>query len=387
MIAEKLKTYFEVVKTSSLFKDFYNDKSSAAQALPIEKDTLRKVLHRNFDLQKENRGVYLVRSGGSSAEPLIFPVDIQENLYQRELLAKALVEYDMITPKTIALNLFSYKDMYRSAGILDDILERCNATTISLSASSSFEIMYHTATQFKANLVMGTPTKIAQLAAYILKHKLTLKVDKIIYGGEFLLDSHARLFAKVFGTPQIYSLYGSAETGIWAWGSYTKGEMCFELLEDIIVEIEKADTNGNGRIIVTNLLRKRFPVFRYLMGDIGRIENKNGKRILVLKSRDTTSFSIDSEAYFLSEFNWLYDYVDRFQIQLKLHPPKQGALQFLLISENLPEKKRKEIKEKLAAIFKFDVMEVLLTIQFVNENELYMNPTSSKTPIIVDFRA
>ncbi|CAM1345033.1 phenylacetate--CoA ligase family protein [Tenacibaculum amylolyticum] len=386
MIAEKLKTHFEVVKTSSLFKDFYSDQSSATHVLPIAKDTLRKVLHSNFDLQKENKGVYLVRSGGSSAKPLIFPVDIQENLYQRELLANALVKYGMVTPTTIALNLFSYKDMYRSAGILDDILERCNATTISLSASSSFEIMYHTATEFKANLAMGTPTKIAQLATYVLKHKLTLKIDKIIYGGEFLLDSHARLFKKVFGTTQIYSLYGSAETGIWAWGNYGRGEICFELLDDIIVEIENADINGNGRVIVTNLLRKRFPVFRYLMGDIGRIENKDGKRILILTSRDTTSFSIDSEAYFLNEFNWLYDYVDRFQIQLSLHPPQQGAIQFLLISEKISEKKREEVKEKLDAIFKFDVMQVLLTIQFVDETELYMNPTSSKTPIIVDFR-
>ncbi|WP_299104955.1 hypothetical protein [uncultured Tenacibaculum sp.] len=385
MELEKLKQHFTLVKNSSLFKEFYKNEEESS-VLPLEKHVLRKVLKDNFSLQKESKGVYLVRSGGSSSKPLIFPVDIKENLYQRSLLAKELVKYGMFSSKTIALNLFSYKGMYRTAAILDDILERCDATTISLGASSSFELVYNTAKQFKATILMGTPSKLVLFANYLMENNLELEVNNLMYAGEFLLKSHAELLKKVFRAQKIYSLYGSAETGIWGWSTYSEITTSYEILDDIVVEIEKPDKEGNGTLVVTNLLRKRFPVFRYLMGDIGKLIYEEGKRVLVLKSRESKSFSIDSEAYFLNDFDWLYEEINRYQIQLRNTSDVAIEIEFLLVEAPSKMIDKNQIRKKLQAIFQIKTPNITLTINAVKESDLYVNNTTSKTPLIVDFR-
>jgi phenylacetate-CoA ligase len=331
-----------------------------------------------------------VRSGGSSTKPLIFPVDIQENLYQRKLLAIELVKYGMFSSTTIAINLFSYKGMYRTAAIVDDVLEKCNATTISLGASSSFELAYNSAIQFKGNMLMGTPSKLTLFANYIIDNNLILKVDNLMYAGEFLLASQVKLLKKAFNIKKIYSLYGSAETGIWGWSTYSEKETSFGVLDDIIIEIDKKNEKGDGAIVVTNLLRKRFPVFRYLMGDVGCLNYVNNKRVLTLKSRESKSFSVDSESYFLDDFDWLYKIVDRFQIQISLISPVETDITFLLIKENQPineeNKKLNKIRNELIQIFDVNAEIITLSLNFVEESALYMNNTTSKTPTFVDFR-
>ena len=148
--------HFKIVKESSLFKEYYAHVSEESNIPVIDKHDLSTILNERFDLQAESKGVYLVRSGGSSAKPLIYPVDIKENLYQRELLAIELLKYGLFTPKTIALNLFSYSDMYRSAAIMDDLMERCDATTIPVGSKSRSDLMYNLALKFKANMIIGT---------------------------------------------------------------------------------------------------------------------------------------------------------------------------------------------------------------------------------------
>jgi phenylacetate-CoA ligase len=239
MVTEKLTSHFTIVKKSELFKEHYKNVNKISEIVPLEKNELREVLKKHFNLQKESKGVYLVRSGGSSTKPLIFPVDIQENLYQRKLLAIELVKYGMFSSKTIAINLFSYKGMYRTAAIVDDILEKCDATTISLGAASSFELVFNSATQFKANMLMGTPSKLTLLAKYIIDNNLNLAIENIMYAGEFLLASQAKLLKKAFKNKKIYSLYGSAETGIWGWSTYSEKETSFEVLDAVIIEIDK----------------------------------------------------------------------------------------------------------------------------------------------------
>lgn len=391
MINKRLQDHFSIVKESPLFKKHYQNLDSETQLPPMEKHTLRNVLNTEFDLQKESKGVYLVRSGGSTDKPLVFPVDIEENLYQRELLAAKLIQNGMFTSKTIALNLFSYCDMYRSAGILDDILERCQATTIPLGSKSSFEFIYTTCNSFKPNILIGTPSVLSLFANHLLKNNLTVNVDNLMFAGEYVLDSQVKLFQKIFNTQCIYSLYGSAETGIWGWSTYSENSASFEILEDIIVEIENPDAEGNGMIVVTNLLRKRFPVFRYIMGDIGRLEHKKNKQILTLKSREPKSFAIEANSYFLNDFDGLLDIIDRFQIQLSLLSPVLTNLKFLILKTDCEENQTdmivNQVIDSLHQILDMSPKYLNLEVEFVSESGLYSDPTTSKTPLIKDFRA
>ena len=285
-----LEKYFSQIKNSIIYSSFYADVNDYKKAPVLYKEKLRELLDTNFDLQKEKKGVYLVRSGGSTQKPLVFPVDIKENLTQRKLLSKQLKKSKIFTKKTIALNLFSYRDMYRTAAILDDILEHTESTTLALNSSASFELMHATVNEFKPNIILGTPSKLTLFANYLLENKKSTNITNVLFGGEYLQPSQQELFFKAFNTTQIYSLYGSAETGIWAWAKYSKKNIQFQFLKEINIEVLNPDEDGFGPIVVSNILRKRFPIFRYNMGDIGKVIVENNTPFLILKFREIKSF-------------------------------------------------------------------------------------------------
>jgi len=391
MANKKLEAYFSIVKNANTYASFYNGIDDYRDAPILYKDKLRELLDRNFDIQKEEKGVYLVRSGGSTQKPLVFPVDIKENLEQRALLAQQLIKKGVLPPKTIALNLFSYRDMYRTAAILDDILERADTTTLALSSSASFELIYQTITQYNPSLILGTPSKLTLFANYLLENKKSISIKNLMFGGEYLQPSQQKLFSTIFNTDHIYSLYGSAETGIWAWADYSEKEIAFHFLKALSIEISNPDKNGYGAVIVSNTLRKRFPVFRYNMGDIGKLITKNKQPLLVLKSREANSFSLHSDSYFLTDFKEVLKEIDSYQIQLSLNSTIQTKIQFLLINRQLAPKKIKvrlaHIHKQILAILNSNTTHTQLEVRFASEDELYMDKTTSKTPQVIDFRS
>lgn len=398
MHRKQLQTYFEQVKRSSWFAKQYQGVDHYHNAYPVDKCRLREALVQHFDLNQEERGVYLVRSGGSTEKPLVYPVDIKENLRQRDLLAKELVTAGIFTPKTIFLNLFSYQKMYRTAAILDDILERCGATTLSLSSSADDELICQVADSYRPTMVAGTPSRLTQLANYLNDNQLTLRIDHLMFGGEFLLPSQQRLFEKAFDVTKIYSLYGSAETGIWAWSDHSSHPGLFHFLADIAIEIEQADERGDGQIMVTNLIRKRFPVFRYLVGDVGRLTTVNGRPALALKSRERKSFSVDAEAYFLHDFEPVLSAFDAFQIQLSTVESGVTKLTFYLVKPDVPEDVAKDMLDNVVthacAVISPDsacssarsAANPIVRARLVDHVDLSQCKTTSKTPAIVDLR-
>ena len=386
MINTLLNTYYQIVRESELFKDYYQDYEDYHDAPLMGKKELIEQLKNNFDLHNQEEGVYLVRSGGSTQKPLVFPVDIAENLEQRAALAAALKLAGVFVPKTIALNMFGYMDMYRTAAIMDDLLERCNATTLVASASLPYQDAYEMAQHFKPNLLMGTPSKLFLFARYLKKKHFSLSIENLLFGGEFLPSAHIRVFEQVFGTRQLYSLYGSAETGIWAWCNYSRSSSLFRVIEGLIVEVNEPDAMGYGVLLVSNLFRKRFPIFRYNTGDIGRWVEVEGQLYLELKGRDRRSFMFNECNYELDDFNTVLADVERFQIQII---PQDGsmAIKFMLITdldvggeEAYIENKRQQLYDIFG--YKVKTLAVLAGVDL----QLYTDAATGKTPVIIDYR-
>ncbi|MNU73275.1 hypothetical protein D3C71_627540 [compost metagenome] len=390
MNATGLKEHFQQVKTSALWSDYYEGIDDFSLAPVLDKQVLRETLATKFNLQEEEKGVYLVRSGGSTQQPLVFPVDIPENLAQRQLLANELVANGVFSSRTIALNVFSYGDMYRTASIIDDILDRCSATTLALSASATYETMAATCVGFQPNTLMGTPSKLVLFAKFLQKEGITYSFDSILFAGEFLLPSQQEILSEVFQPKNIYSMYGSTETGIWAWAHYSQNPRAFHFLKEIVIEIFHPDPEGYGEIVVTNLIRKRFPLFRYRMGDIGKLVEENGRAVLLLKEREQKSFSLHESAYFLHDFEPVLHDVDCFQIQLSLKTDLLTELRFLLVKSHLalPEKEKlvQHVTQEIDRIIERDPRFAAIEVELVTEEALYINPTTSKTPLIIDFR-
>ncbi|OXB07497.1 phenylacetate--CoA ligase family protein [Flavobacterium pectinovorum] len=384
-----LQEYFELARKNPLYIEFYKGNDLATEALMLSKKELMPILDTNFKLQEEKTGVYLVRSGGSTQKPLVFPVDIQENQKQRFALAEELTRNNFFTSKTIALNIFGYSDMYRTAAIMDDILEKCQATTLALSSHASYTDMEQAAHYFKPDFIMGTPSKLLCFAQFLEANNKKLAIENLFYAGEFLRPNVQKLLQKVFGFQQIYSMYGSAETGIWAWSDFTKNPSLFSVIKGIIVEIINPDQDGYGTIAVTNTFRKRFPVFRYAIGDLGRWVEVNGKSFLELKSRETKSFIVCEQHFDLDEFLSVTTEADAFQIQLSTNESFKEVVRLLIVQHistdkrvGYIQKKSSELKKLLHCDKRFMEVEVLL----VTASELYTDPNTTKTPMLLDLR-
>ncbi|MGQ7853912.1 hypothetical protein ACUN24_06640 [Pedobacter sp. WC2501] len=386
MIYSLLNQYYQIVRQSELFKSYYLNHENYQNAPLIGKKELINLLNDHFDLHSQEKGVYLVRSGGSTQKPLVFPVDIVENLEQRAALAGALKQAGVFTPKTIALNMFGYMDMYRTAAIMDDLLERCSATTLVASASLPYEEACQMALNFKPDLLLGTPSKLFLFAQYLKKHQLSLSITNLVFGGEFLPSSHIKLFEEVFGTRQIYSLYGSAETGIWAWCDYSRSPSLFRVIDSLIVEIHAPDADGYGNLLVSNLFRKRFPVFRYNTGDAGKWLDIDGQLYLELKGREHRSFMFNECNYELDDFNIVFADAERFQIQIV---PGEGhtEIKFLLVTHFMDIAKEEYIELKLQQLYEIFGYQVKnLEVLAGSDLNLYTNATTGKTPVIIDHR-
>lgn len=390
IISQMMQAHFELTKNSSLFQEFYEGIERFEDAPILKKMDLSTILNTKFRLNEQKTGVYLVRSGGTTQNPLFFPVDIQENFAQREILAQKLSEHKIFTPDSIAFNLFDYGDMYRSASIFDDIIERCNATTLPICTNVEVERVCELLHLFKPTILLAMPSNLIMIAKHLESKKKVIKIPNILFGGEFLLPSCVPLFQKVYKTQEIYAAYGGAEVGIWAWSHYSKNPSLYSIIDNIHIEIINKNENGFGNIIVTNFFRKRFPLFRYDVGDIGRLVEKEGKPYLELVSRDKSSFQLDGVTYYLDDFKEITEGAETYQIQIQPHPDKLASLKFLIVNSTLKGGEETFIL-KTTLLFekvfeKRSIDWVHLDILVCDIDKLYKNKNTSKIPRLIDFR-
>jgi phenylacetate-CoA ligase len=207
-----------------------------------------------------------------------------------------------------------------------------------------------------------------------------------LFGGEFLPPSHVKLFEQVFGTQQIYSLYGSAETGIWAWSDYSNSPSLFRVIAGLVIEVNRPDSNGYGSLLVSNLYRKRFPIFRYNTGDIGKWVEINNMPYLELKGRERGSFSFNECNYEIDDFSIVLADVERYQIQIKPYEA-HTKLTFILITNLNDSDKQKYITLKTQQIYKvFGYKIKNLEVLAGTDLQLYTDRITGKTPAIFDCR-
>ncbi|KMN81965.1 hypothetical protein VK98_10085 [Chromobacterium sp. LK11] len=380
-----LRECFELARAHPFYQALYRGVDCADSAPPLEKAALQTVL-ASFAPEREASGLYLVRSGGSTQAALIFPVDIAENLAQRQALADRLRADGVFGPASIALNLFGYANLYRTAAIVDDVLERCQATTLPMSAHAADADILAAARQFHPSHALGTPSRLALFAAHLEAAGERLEIPQLLYAGETLHASTLARLRAALGAGQVWSLYGGAETGIWAWSDASRRPGLFRVLPRVAAEILQPDAAGYGRIAVSNAWRRRFPVFRYCVGDIGRWVERDGERWLELRGRDGRSFRLNETTYELDDFARLSGAEQGFQIQLDLDAAGRERLT-LLLAENLDAGAEAALRASLAALLGRPPDSDAFALKPAARAQWRLDPVTSKTPPIVDLRA
>ncbi|MBB6253178.1 hypothetical protein [Nitrospirillum iridis] len=382
---EMMAHAFERARRHPFWRHLYRDCGNWRDAPVCQKSDLLAALD-GFSPAGEDRGVYLVRSGGSAGGgPLIFPVDIAENHAQRQALAEHMLACGVFAPRSVVLNLFAYTGLYRTAAIVDDLLERCYATTLPMSAQSPYADMRAAAALFQPTHLAGTPSVLTLFANWCEESGQALpRIPQLLYAGELMRDSVRERLCRTFGVRQIWSLYGAAETGIWAVCDATATPGLFSILPRMVVEIAAPDKEGFGEIVVTNTWRERFPLFRYSQGDIGRIVRREGERMLEVRGRRPRTFRFYEITHDDGGFAAVAEGCTAWQAVLDLEADGCDRLGLHVVCDDpaiLPA-----VAERLRRHMKQDEGSGTTHVRAVTFADLHLDPTTGKTATLVDRR-
>ncbi|WP_148037482.1 hypothetical protein ACGP04_03710 [Piscirickettsia salmonis] len=242
--------------------------------------------------------VYWSPTGGSTSsnsKSMYFPWDNDESEKQRSLMGEALsnTSTGVFSRNNVVANLFTGTSMYRSLELFNKLVTNAGVTSLPIGSNCSNEDTHEFLEHFNADIIAGPPVTIADYASYYLKNGGNKSISGILYATNPLFPAQEHMINKAFNNPDIFSVYGSAETGPWAFhNSKILDKNKFIIVSSIAdVEIIDQDDDGFGDIVITIKVRKRFPVVRYSIGDIGKLSefNLDGKNYQLLEVKGRNS--------------------------------------------------------------------------------------------------
>jgi phenylacetate-CoA ligase len=225
--------------------------------------------------QTTDHSTIIFRSGGTTGKPKcsLFTVDewrVFTKCFGEGLKHSGLKAHDRVA------NLFFSGDLYASFLFIKDSLENSPFPIehFPVSGGLSHQGVTQILTEYPINVLAGVPSAIVQLAEYILLNKLEIKIETILFGGEFLFKNQKDFLEKVFPGVCLNSIgHASVDAG-------HLGQSCGESLGvhkvfsetslmEIVDEMGNVITTPNvsGKLIYTNFTRKLMPIVRYPVGD------------------------------------------------------------------------------------------------------------------------
>ncbi|MBI1861343.1 MAG: hypothetical protein HYR96_10545 [Deltaproteobacteria bacterium] len=336
-------------------------------------------------------GVYYSRSGGTTGgRPFFFPVDCRENHRQRRILARELRRVGVLSPQTVAVNILPIVRMYRSMEIFNEYCERCGATVLPMAAQAEDREIADIALQLNANMLIGMPSRMVMFARFLEDSGIRLSLGSVLFGGEYLQPGKREVLGRVLGVTRFSGVYGSAELGVIAVARDLKERPTYLFPKSLVhAEILSPDSQGFGKLVVTNLIRRRFPLIRFETGDIARLASGEASSVSVeLGGREGDSFLIGDNYHSLAEFKRVLQPFSEFQILLRYDgAAKRDVIRFTLVeAQPLDERKRSVVVSELHRLL--DAHEGMFAVEvvFAKGHELKRVPTSLKVPTILDER-
>ena len=102
---------------------------------------------------------------------------------------------------------------------------------------------------------MGPTRRLTDFALFLKNKNETIPLTNIIFAAEPLQKSKFNLLSKVFQTRNIVGIYGSSETGVWAYqDENTAGSNIYYCHSNMVhLELEPFDSkeSDTGNLIVT----------------------------------------------------------------------------------------------------------------------------------------
>lgn len=194
-------------------------------------------------------------------------------------------------------NLFYAGDLYASFLFIFSSLHysKIKHLQLPIGGATDSDKIYESLIHFGANSICGVPTTLVNFAEKLLIEGKKIKLSKILYGGEALLEDQEDLLRQVFGNPRMQSIgYASVDGGLLGFASKHANQRIHHVFsKSTIMELIDEDTQQPihecgkvGKLLLTNLTRTLMPIIRYPVGDRVRwINNDESYRAFEIVGR------------------------------------------------------------------------------------------------------
>lgn len=219
------------------------------------------------------QGAYIFSTGGTTGDPKYIAYSHAEFEESSDLLAKLYVNAGIRKGSRVA-NLFFAGNLWTSFIVVNKALETIGCTVLPISGNTPIDRIVDNLVRTKPDVLIGIPTLIMDIASYVLRHSVNLRVREILYGGEHFTESAIQFLRETLGVERVKSAgYASVDAGLIGFQCEHQA-----LGEHHVVPysqyVEIVDEEGNpaeeGEIVVTVLNRTLMPIIRYRTGDMAR---------------------------------------------------------------------------------------------------------------------
>lgn len=358
----------------------------------------------------------VMRSGGSTSEPKTIYLTRDE--LQRVCAVKgvAMATSTGLVPGDRIANLCHMGGLYGGQLFNNAALMQMPIANVHLpiSGQQPLDVMADTIDTFEATVILSNVYTPTRLAAWLLDQGRTLQsVRLVLYSGESFFKDVRPLWNAAFPNALIAPhLYGSVECGPIGLpahpprpGSDDDTDPLYKVLEPVVY-MEIVDGEGSiitapgirGRVIVTHLIKRLQPIFKYPVGDIAAWEDYEQKTFRVY-GRESVGFKINTTLLDLPLLRMLIgkhisqDALAKFQsvvrridgknvlvFRVAIPKPDNAPAIRDALEDNLVEVSQGWVRDRTAGLI------APLEVEYVDMTELIMTSGGGKLKNILDER-
>lgn len=261
--------YHEKFRQAGLRPDDVKNVDDLSKLPIIRREEVKRNLYRMVSREYNIKRLKMLRTSGSTGEPLCFYISEQEDELRKAKHLRANIACgqkprDKWVIITSPIHVNQVGRLQQFLGVYTPII-----VSIFNDVSKQISIIE----RLKPDVLDGYASSILLLAREVEERGTTTIKPRIIISGADLIDQPSREYVeKVFEAP-FYDQYGAAEFERLAWQCEEKNQ--YHIDADSVV-MQFVDESGEevalgeiGEIVCTSLVNKAMPFIRYALGDLG----------------------------------------------------------------------------------------------------------------------
>lgn len=233
------------------------------------------------------QGCYVVSTSGTTRSPVIlankFLQGVTENSYPYQV-RQAMAEH-VFSANDVVANLLTAGGLGNSYEGMCRLLENIGVTILPVGRPDTLSnnaLLLDLLERFSADVLVGSPSGIVQVAQAALSAGVSLPIRKIVFVGEAFHLSKRKFVSEQWPQASFYSIYGATELGFAAINTPQMSAGHHLVLSDwFFVEVSE-----QGELLVTDLKAPVVPLIRYRIGDYGELFSVSGDAAYYLSIGD-----------------------------------------------------------------------------------------------------